>query len=166
MLEGITLDQLRVFIAAAEERSFSAAGRKLNRAQSVISQSLANLESQLELPLFTREGRYPVLTEAGAILLADAKAVTSALAGLKARARGMAKGVEPELAVAIDVMFPMSALTCVAARFGQEFPLTPLRIYVEALGGVAQAVIDGQCSPSAWSAPCRSPPPRWSRNGC
>jgi DNA-binding transcriptional LysR family regulator len=146
MLEGITLDQLRVFIAAAEERSFSAAGRKLNRAQSVISQSLANLEAQLGLTLFTREGRYPVLTEAGEILLADARAVTGGLAALKARARGMASGVEPELAVAIDVMFPMSALTCAAARFGKAFPMTPLRIYVEALGGVAKAVLEGQCS--------------------
>jgi DNA-binding transcriptional LysR family regulator len=146
MLEGITLDQLRVFIAAAEERSFSAAGRKLNRAQSVISQSLANLEAQLELPLFTREGRYPVLTPEGEILLADARAVTAGLAALKARARGMAAGVEPELAVAIDVMFPMSDLTRAAARFGERFPLTPLRIYVEALGGVAQAVLDQQCS--------------------
>jgi DNA-binding transcriptional LysR family regulator len=146
MIEGITLDQLRVFIAAAEERSFSAAGRKLNRAQSVVSQSLANLEAQLGLTLFTREGRYPELTEGGKILLADARAVTGGLAALKARARGMASGVEPELAVAIDVMFPMSVLTCAAARFGETFPMTPLRIYVEALGGVAAAVLEGQCS--------------------
>ena len=146
MIEGITLDQLRVFITAAEERSFSAAGRKLNRAQSVVSQSLANLEAQLGLSLFTREGRYPVLTEAGEILLADARAVTGGLAALKARARGMASGVEPELAVAIDVMFPMSVLTCAAARFGEQFPMTPLRIYVEVLGGVAKAVLEGQCS--------------------
>jgi DNA-binding transcriptional LysR family regulator len=146
MLEGITLDQLRVFIAAAEERSFSAAGRKLNRAQSVVSQSVANLEAQLGLTLFAREGRYPVLTEAGGILLADARAVTGGLAALKARARGMAAGVEPELAVAIDVMFPMSVLTCTAARFGEAFPMTPLRLYVEALGGVAQAVLERHCS--------------------
>jgi DNA-binding transcriptional LysR family regulator len=146
MLEGITLDQLRVFIAAAEERSFSAAGRRLNRAQSVISQSVANLEAQLEVSLFRREGRYPVLTAAGEMLLADARIVTGGLAALKARARGMAAGVEPELAVAIDVMFPMSVLTCAAARFSEAFPTTPLRIYVEALGGVAQAVLEGQCS--------------------
>ena len=38
MLDGITLDQLRTFIAAVDEGSFSAAGRKLRRAQSVISQ--------------------------------------------------------------------------------------------------------------------------------
>jgi DNA-binding transcriptional LysR family regulator len=112
----------------------------------VVSQSLANLEAQLGLPLFTRAGRYPVLTEAGEILLADARAVTGGLAALKARARGMASGVEPELAVAIDVMFPMSVLTCAAARFGETFPMTPLRIYVEVLGGVAQAVLEGQCS--------------------
>ncbi len=146
MLDGITLDQLRIFTAAAEARSFSAAGRRLNRAQSVISQSLANLEAQLGVALFTREGRYPALTGAGEILLADARTVLGGMAALKARARGMEAGVEPELAVAIDVMFPMSALTAAAAAFGEQFPMTPLRIYVEALGGVAQAVLDGQCS--------------------
>jgi DNA-binding transcriptional LysR family regulator len=37
MLDAITLDQLRTFIAAVDEGSFSAAGRKLRRAQSVVS---------------------------------------------------------------------------------------------------------------------------------
>jgi DNA-binding transcriptional LysR family regulator len=158
MLEGVTFDQLRVFAAAAEERSFSAAGRRLNRAQSVISQSLANLEAQLGVTLFTREGRYPVLTEAGEILLTDARAVLGGLAQLKARAKGMEAGVEPELAVAIDVMFPMSVLTRAAAAFGETFPTTPLRIYVEVLGGVAQAVLDQQCSLGvAGSLPLNTP---------
>ena len=34
MLDGVSLDQLRTFIAAADEGSFSAAGRRLRRAQS------------------------------------------------------------------------------------------------------------------------------------
>jgi len=38
MLDGVTLDQLRTFIAAVDEGSFSAAGRKLRRAQSVVEQ--------------------------------------------------------------------------------------------------------------------------------
>ncbi|MDD2705878.1 MAG: LysR family transcriptional regulator, partial [Acidocella sp.] len=108
-------------------------------------QTVANLEAQLGVALFTREGRYPVLTEAGTLLLADARAVTGTVAALKARARGMAAGVEPELAVAVDVMFPMSVLTRAAAAFSGKFPATPLRLYVEALGGVAQSVLDGQC---------------------
>jgi DNA-binding transcriptional LysR family regulator len=145
MLEGISFDQLRVFIAAAEAGSFSATGRKLRRAQSVISQTIANLEGQLGVALFARSGRYPVLTEAGRLLLADARAVSSGVDALKARARGMAEGIEPELSVAIDVMFPMAALTRAAAVFGAQFPGTALRLYVEVLGGVAKAVLDRQC---------------------
>jgi DNA-binding transcriptional LysR family regulator len=40
MLEGVTLDQLRTFITAVDEGSFSASGHKLRRAQSVVSQSI------------------------------------------------------------------------------------------------------------------------------
>jgi DNA-binding transcriptional LysR family regulator len=145
MLDGVSFDQLRTFIAAAEEGSFSAAGRRLQRAQSVVSQTIANLEGQVGISLFERSGRYPVLTEAGRSMLGDAKAVAGAMQALKARAKGMAAGVEPELSVAVDVMFPMSVLTRAAAAFGARFPTTPLRIYVEALGGVAQAVLEGQC---------------------
>ena len=43
MLDGMSMDQLRTFVAAADEGSFSAAGRKLRRAQSVVSHTLANL---------------------------------------------------------------------------------------------------------------------------
>ena len=145
MLDGFTFDQIRTFITAAEEGSFSAAGRRLNRAQSVISQTIANLEAQFGIALFERSGRYPVLTEAGRQLLSDARAVANVTDMMKARARDMAKGVEPELSVAIDVMFPMSVLTQAASSFGEQFPSTSLRLYVEALGGVAKAVKDGLC---------------------
>jgi DNA-binding transcriptional LysR family regulator len=145
MLDGLSFDQLRVFIAAAEAGSFSAAGRRLRRAQSVISQTIANLEGQFGIALFERSGRYPVLTEAGRQLLADARSVTFVVDAMKARARDMSAGVEPELSVAIDVMFPMTVLTKAAAALGERFPGTSLRLYVEALGGVAKAVKDGQC---------------------
>src|SRR6266702_3677015 len=42
-----SLDRLRAFIAAADEGSFSAGGRRLRRARSVVSQTLANMEVQL-----------------------------------------------------------------------------------------------------------------------
>jgi DNA-binding transcriptional LysR family regulator len=47
MLDGVSLDQLRAFIAAADEGSFSAAARTLRRAQSVVSQTISNLEGQI-----------------------------------------------------------------------------------------------------------------------
>lgn len=145
MLDGVTLDQLRTFIAAAEEGSFSAAGRKLRRAQSVVSQTLLNLEAQLGIALFDRSQRYPRLTEAGRALLRDARGVADGMDGFKARARSMKEGLEPELSVAIDVMYPMDGVTRAAGYCREFFPHTPLRLYVEALGGVIQPVIAGTC---------------------
>ncbi len=122
MLDGVTLDQLRTFIAAADEGSFSAAGRKLRRAQSVVSQTLANLEGQLGVTLFDRSGRYPRVTDEGRSLLVDARAVADATDALKARARAMHEGLEPELAVAVDVMYPLERLTGAASRVAQAIP--------------------------------------------
>src|SRR5882757_10616105 len=146
MLDGVSLDQLRTFIAAAEEGSFSAAGRKLRRAQSVVSQTLANLEAQLGVKLFDRSGRYPRLTDEGRSLLVDARGVAGNVDEFKARARAMREGLEPELSVAIDVMYPMDALTRAAAHSRKSYPHTPLRLYVEALGGVIKPILDRHCS--------------------
>jgi DNA-binding transcriptional LysR family regulator len=145
MLDAMSMDQLRTFIAAAEEGSFSAAGRKLRRAQSVVSHTLANLEQQVGFPLFERTGRYPLLTEAGRSLLADAKAAVGGMDVFKARARTLAEGLEPELAVSVDVMFPIARLTEAVRAFHATFPNTPLRLHVEALGAVIQPVLDGRC---------------------
>ena len=146
MLDAVTLDQLRTFIAAVDEGSFSAAGRKLRRAQSVVSQTLANLEAQLGVKLFDRSARYPRLTEEGRSLLADARSVANNVDEFKARARAMREGLEPELSVAIDVMYPMEALTGAAVHSRKTYPHTPLRLYVEALGGVIKPVLDRSCS--------------------
>jgi DNA-binding transcriptional LysR family regulator len=145
MLEAVSLDQLRVFIAAAETGSFSAAGRKVRRAQSLVSQALANLESQLGVRLFDRTKKYPKLTNQGEAMLVEAKAVIDRMDELKARAKTMAEGLEPELAAVVDVMYPMSALTKAVGFFKEAYPRTPLLLYVEALGAVAQAVLDRRC---------------------
>jgi DNA-binding transcriptional LysR family regulator len=146
MLDGVTLDQLRTFIAAVDEGSFSAAGRKLRRAQSVVSQTLANLEAQLGVQLFDRSARYPQLTDEGRSLLVDARSVADTIDGFKARARAMREGLEPELAVVIDVMYPMEGLTKAATHSRKTFPHTALRIYVEALGGVIKLVLERTCN--------------------
>src|SRR5436309_1240534 len=146
MLDAVTLDQLRTFIAAVDEGSFSAAGRKLRRAQSVVSQTLANLEAQLGVKLFDRSARYPRLTEEGRSLLADARSVADNVDEFKARARAMREGLEPELSVAVDVMYPMAALTRAAVHSRKTYPHTPLRLYVEAMGGVIKPVLDRSCS--------------------
>jgi DNA-binding transcriptional LysR family regulator len=146
MLDGVSLDHLRIFITAADEGSFSAAARRLKRAQSVVSQAMANLEAQIEVRLFDRDGRTPVLTNAGRALLAEARCVAGSMDLFKARAKALVGGLEPELSVVVDVMFPIETLTCAVAAFQAECPTTPLRLYVEALGAVVQPVLDGRCA--------------------
>jgi DNA-binding transcriptional LysR family regulator len=145
MLDGVSLDQLRAFIAAVDEGSFSAGARKLHRAQSAISELVSNLEAQIGVVLFDRSERYPKLTPAGVLLVADARSVVSNVDLLKARAKGISGGLESELSVVVDVLFPIEAIAESAREFRERFHCTPLRLYVEALGGAYKPVLDGRC---------------------
>jgi DNA-binding transcriptional LysR family regulator len=144
MLDGVSLDQLRTFIAAADEGSFSAAGRRLRRAQSVVSHTLANLEGQLDVKLFERSARFPVLTDQGRALLTAARAVAGDVDLLKARAKSLAGGLEPELSMVVDVMFPVAPFIDAVTAFQGKFPATPLRLDVEAGDIVVEPVLDGR----------------------
>lgn len=146
MLDGVSLDQLRTFIAAVDEGSFSAAARKLNRVQSAVSGWVSGLEEQIGVVLFDRSGRFPKLTAEGVLLLADARNIVSGVDTLKARAKLMAAGQETELSVVVDVFFPTALVSAAAKAFASQFPLTPLRLFVEGLGAAYQPVLDGRCS--------------------
>jgi DNA-binding transcriptional LysR family regulator len=146
MHDRLSLDQIRTFIAAAEEGSFSAAGRKLGRAQSAVSDLVRRMEQQLGVALFDRSSRSPTLTAAGRLLLKDARVIGGAVDFLNFRAKGLSQGLEPELCAVIDVYFPFQAITEAAKDFREEFPATPLRLYVEVLGGATEPVLDGRAS--------------------
>src|SRR5271170_3958482 len=146
MLDGVSLDQLKAFIAAVDEGSFSAGARRLRRAQSAVSELVSNLEAQIGVVLFDRSERYPKLTAAGVVLVADARTVLGNVDLLKARAKGISGGLESELSAVVDVLFPIEAIAESAKEFRDRFPRTPLRLYVEALGGAYQPVLDGRCS--------------------
>ena len=138
-----TLDQLRIFLAVADEGSFNRAARKLGRALSAVSYGMAALEAQLGVKLFDREGsRRPRPTEAGRALLADARAVADDIDRVVARARGIRQGLETRAALAVDVMVPGSTVAKLLRDFQAVFPTVDLRLHVEALGAVAALVLD------------------------
>lgn len=143
---AITLDQLQVFVAIADRGGFSAAARSLRRAQSAVSYAVSNLERQLALELFDRTTRRPTLTPAGVALLADTRAALREVGALVARARSVSEGLEPRLAIAVSVMFPMADLAAALREFRERFPTVALVLHTEALGGVAQLVLDGVAS--------------------
>jgi DNA-binding transcriptional LysR family regulator len=154
-----TLDQLEVFVATVEAGSFTAAGKQLGRATSAISYAIANLESQLGVALFSREGtRKPSLTEAGLAVLAEARAVSHGIDTLHAKVRGLLGGLEADVCLAVDVLLPNDRLVDALRAFEAEFPTVGLRLHVETLGAVAQRIYDGSanigiCGALDWDLP-------------
>ena len=139
-----TLDQLKIFLAVTDEGSFNGAARKLNRAVSVISYGIANLEAQLGVSLFEREGsKKPRLTEAGQAVLSEARAISTDIDGLRAKVRGLLEGLEPEVSLAVDVLVPSHRVAAILREFQLAFPTVALRLHVEALGAIAALVLDG-----------------------
>lgn len=143
MIENLTLDQLRIFIAVAETGSFSAAARRLGRVQSAVSQSMLGMESVLGTPVFDRSGKAPRLNEAGRVLLPDARRLVEGARVLKARAASMAQGVEPELTLAVDAMFPNAVLMASLKSLAGAFDNLPVSVFTEGLGGTEQRLREG-----------------------
>lgn len=147
MLPNPTLDQLQVFLTVAETGSFSAASRVLNRAQSVVSYTIANLEAQLEMPLFERSGaRQPKLTAAGRAMLEDARRILGDLQVMRARVKSLKEGLEAEVSVAISVMVPSQAVVDVLREFRDMFPSVSLNLNVGELGMVMDLVLSGKAT--------------------
>jgi DNA-binding transcriptional LysR family regulator len=143
MLDRVTLDQLRILVVVAETGSFSAAARRLRRVQSAISQSMQSLEAARDTAIFDRSAKPPKLTDAGRVLLGDARHVVHGAEMLKARAESMAAAVEPELTLAVDAVFPSPMLMASLKALSETFPCLAVTLFTEGLGGPEQRLRDG-----------------------
>lgn len=137
------LEQIRLFVSVAEERSFSAAARRLKRVQSAVSNAIAMLEADLGVLLFERSsGRQPQLTEAGAALLEEARAVLQQCERLEGRAMGLARGEEARLRLAQDEAMPYQPVLASLEALAQAFPLLEVQLASGAQGDVARKLLE------------------------
>jgi DNA-binding transcriptional LysR family regulator len=143
MFEPITLDQMTVFLAVLEHGGFSAAARELGRVQSAVSQSVTSLEKTLGTTLFDRRNRPPTPTDAGRRLAAEARLVLAQARALREVAGAMREGLEAEVNVAIDPLYPVDALAGTLRSFHETFPTVALRVYTDLMGDALALVRDG-----------------------
>ncbi|MEM6267377.1 MAG: LysR substrate-binding domain-containing protein [Pseudomonadota bacterium] len=140
-----SLDQLRIFLTVVEEGSFGGAARRMGRAVSAISYGIAQLELQLAVTLFEREGsRKPVLTEAGKGLFAEARAVADRVDALLAKTHSLHAGLESSISLVLDVMVPGEVSAQVLREFRRVFPTVSLTLNIEGLGAVAECLLEGE----------------------
>lgn len=157
MIDGLTLDQMRAFVAVADAGSFRAAAARLSRVQSAVSHAVAGLEAQLGVTLFDRAGHRPVLTPEGRALLADMRALLLKADLLRARARGMGEGVELGLSIAVDPLFPEQPLAAALAAMREEFPSVGVRLWPAPLGAAEAALRDRRCGLALTTAEIADP---------
>lgn len=132
-------EALEAFVQIAALGSFSAAARRLGKSQSTLSESIARLEIDLDLKLFDRSGRQPVLTDAGRAMLERVEDVLCAQDLLRRTAGRLAAGVEPRLTLVLsdanqfvefetrmtelDQRFPDLEFECMFAEHGDAISL-------------------------------------------
>lgn len=146
MIGSLGLDQLRVLVMIADAGSFSAAGRRLGRAQSAISQAVATLESVQGVALFDRSGHRPQLTPVGRVLVGQARLVLASAARFEAMAAGTRQGLEAELAIAIDPLVPTAPLIDSLRALSDTFPALPVSFSTEGLGGSLRRLRSGSAA--------------------
>jgi DNA-binding transcriptional LysR family regulator len=137
------LEQMRLFVSVAEQRSFSAVARDMRRAQSAVSSAIALLESDLGVSLFERSsGRQPRLTEAGAALLEEARELLRQCERIDGRALALMRGEEAQLRVAHDEAMPYQPVLDSLEALSEQFSSLEVHLASGAQGDVARKLLE------------------------
>jgi DNA-binding transcriptional LysR family regulator len=141
-MKGVTLRQLRVFVAAARHLSFGKAAEELHLTPPAISMQIKELEDHVGLPLFDRSGRSVALTVTGEYLLVYARKILATLKDAEdavARFRGLQTG---RLTIGM-VSTAKYFVPRLMARFRAEHPGVEVRLAIggnrEQLAGLLRA---------------------------
>lgn len=115
-------EALTAFVEAASLGSFSAAARKLHKSQSTISTAIANLETDLDLILFDRNARHPVLTAHGRRVLNHVQEILAASERLDQMAIRLSTQTEPRLTFVLSDTYQPNHHESLLKQLEQRYP--------------------------------------------
>lgn len=115
-------NQIRAFLATAEEGSLSAAARALQSTQPTLGRQVAALEQDLGVTLFERTGRSLVITSAGQDLLEHVQAMGDAASRVSMVAAGQSQDVAGKVSITASDLFAAAFLPPVIKKLRKEAP--------------------------------------------
>ncbi len=151
----MTNDQLRMFIAVAEQGSYRRAAEIVCKTQSTVSFAVKTLENDLRFQLFSRDGYRSQLTPRGEAFLLRAKQVIEQADSLQSLGRQLAAGVEPEFIILISGICPMPRILARIKSVIDVCPETDFNITVGHLGGIYEQLNNGDAD-LAFTPPLRA----------
>lgn len=134
---------LRSFVVLADELHYGRAAELLHVAQPALSQQIKRLEAQLGVELFARTRRSVELTEAGAAMLAPARAAVQAACAAEDVARAHARGEEGELRLGLSPGVHYLAQRLLA-EFARRRPGVRVRARQDSTGALARQLAAGE----------------------
>jgi DNA-binding transcriptional LysR family regulator len=138
----ISVPELKVFVAAAEELNFSRAAQRLHLSQSAVSQNIQSIERTYRVELFVRHGRSVQLSEAGQTLLPMARDVLNSARLLEDALVNANGAVAGELAIGCATTSGRYFIPNLLASFQREFPNVRTRVSLMGRHAVMEAMLD------------------------
>ena len=134
----ISLEQWRCLIAVVDAGGYAQAAARLHKSQSAVTYGVQKLEALLGVKAFEIHGRKARLTPSGEVLYRRARALLEEAGALEDAAGNLAAGWEPELRLAVDIVFPTWLLLECFAKFGGEQPRVRIELYETVIGGTEE----------------------------
>jgi DNA-binding transcriptional LysR family regulator len=119
---GMNINQLKYFVAVAEQRSFTKAATQYYISQTAITQQIQALESSLEVQLLNRNSRPISLTPAGTVFLNEARAILVRMENAVSRTRDASAGVVGSIRIGYTKGYERSDLSNKLQSFHKQFP--------------------------------------------
>jgi DNA-binding transcriptional LysR family regulator len=137
----ISLEQWRALLAVVDAGGYAQAAVLLHKSQSAVTYAVQKMQTLLGVKVFEVIGRKAHLTPTGEVLYRRAKALLDEAGALEGAAGSLAAGWEPELRLAVEIIFPTWLLLQCFARFAEERPLTRIELYETVLSGTEEALL-------------------------
>jgi DNA-binding transcriptional LysR family regulator len=138
----ISLEQWRALVAVVEAGGYAQAAKTVHKTQSSVSYAVQKIEQMLDLHLFEKQGRKAVLTPAGELLYRRSKNLLERADALERGAAELGADWNPELRLAVDIVYPTWVLLHSLQRFGEERPRTRVQLFETVLGGTDEALYE------------------------
>jgi len=130
----ITLDQWSALAAVVEAGGYAKAAERLHKSQSSVTYALQQLQSLLGVKAFQIAGRKAVLTTTGELLYRRARYLLDEASALEQSSKRLSAGWEPEISIAVEVLFPNWLVLQCLAKLGEESPHTRVEVLETVIG--------------------------------
>lgn len=137
-----TMEQWRILQAVVDAGGYAQAADLLNKSQSSLNHAVAKLQYQLGVELLEVKGRKAFLTSAGEVMLRRSRLLTQQIEDLELLASNINVGWEPEIRIAVELIYPKKYLYQALAKFHPVSRGSRIQIIDTVITGSTEMIIE------------------------